>query len=162
MSYENVTDLIIVCCHAICHDPELPHDELSWYLQPFQKSDLETGKVGEHETFMLHGYAGLRALYRPETLVIFSGGKTRPGCEISEAGSYLNASFRGASSFGANISDAISDGRFATEDLATDSYQNLLFSIIKFYKITHRWPEMITVITHAFKQDRFLVVHIDA
>lgn len=40
---------------------------------------------------------------------------------------------------------------------ATDSYQNLLFSIVRFRKITGIYPHMITVVTHAFKASRFTV-----
>lgn len=158
MTYERITELVVVCCHAICHDPKSPYDEASWHLQSFQRSNRESGKVGEHETFMLHGYAGLSALRRLDTLVIFSGGKTRKDSELSEAESYCNALLEADSPLGAVISKAISDGRCATENLATDSYQNLLFSIIEFYKITSKWPEMITIVTHAFKQERFLVL----
>jgi len=49
------------------------------------------------------------------------------------------------------------DERWAVEEDATDSYQNLLFSIVKFKHITGRYPAKIVVVTHAFKQERFTV-----
>lgn len=49
--------------------------------------------------------------------------------------------------------------RIYTEDSATDSYQNLLFSILLFRKQTLRYPHHITIVSHAFKRDRFLNIH---
>ncbi len=42
---------------------------------------------------------------------------------------------------------------------ATDSYQNLLFSILHFHTLTSRYPARITLISHAFKRARFLELH---
>ena len=49
--------------------------------------------------------------------------------------------------------------RYAKEEQATDSYQNLLFSILRFHEITGRYPDGIVVVTHAFKEKRFLKLH---
>lgn len=45
------------------------------------------------------------------------------------------------------------------EEEATDSFQNLLFSILRFRNVTGRYPKQIRVITHAFKAKRFLELH---
>jgi len=45
------------------------------------------------------------------------------------------------------------------EEQATDSFQNLLFSILLFRKATGNYPKQIRVITHAFKAKRFLELH---
>ena len=45
------------------------------------------------------------------------------------------------------------------EDLATDSFQNLLFSILLFLRKTTRLPEHITIVSHEFKRKRFLDLH---
>lgn len=45
------------------------------------------------------------------------------------------------------------------ETYATDSFQNLLFSILLFRYHTGRHPDFITVISHDFKKDRFLDLH---
>lgn len=42
---------------------------------------------------------------------------------------------------------------------ATDSYQNLLFSILHFHTLTSNYPAQITLISHAFKRARFLELH---
>lgn len=48
------------------------------------------------------------------------------------------------------------------EEQATDSFQNLLFSILLFRKATGNYPKQIRVITHAFKAKRFLELHASA
>jgi hypothetical protein len=149
-------ELVIVCCHAICIHPGNPYEESSWLLKPFQRSNPPTGKPGEHETFLLHIQAGVNALRRENTVLIFSGARTEQNAPSSEAASYqyvLMQCFR-ESGF---VRQAMADGRILCEEAATDSYQNLLFSLIKYYEVKEEWPHMVTVITHAFKENRFLV-----
>jgi hypothetical protein len=53
-------------------------------------------------------------------------------------------------------------GYILLEEQATDSFQNLLFSILQFRKATGNYPKQIRVITHAFKAKRFLQLHAPA
>jgi hypothetical protein len=142
------------------HAPSLLYrnarDETSWLLKPFQKSDVSTGKPGEHETFLLHIHAGASALYRAGTVLVFSGARTDRDASMSEAESYRDVLLRTLGDTDI-VQHAMSVGRILCEDASTDSYQNLLFSIIKYYEIQGEWPQMITVITHSFKEARFLV-----
>jgi hypothetical protein len=55
-----------------------------------------------------------------------------------------------------------SKGYILLEEQATDSFQNLLFSILLFRKATGKYPEQIRIITHAFKAKRFLELHAPA
>jgi hypothetical protein len=138
-------ELVIVCCHAICLPDCDPYEESSWLLKPFQRSNPSTGKPGEHETFLLHIQAGVNALRRKGATLVLSGAKTDHNV--------LMQCF-GDSDF---VRQAIARGRIMCENAATDSYQNLLFSLIQYYEILGKWPQMITIITHAFKENRFLV-----
>jgi hypothetical protein len=52
--------------------------------------------------------------------------------------------------------------RTITEEYATDSFQNLLFSICRFYEITSTYPTDITMISDTFKQHRFESLHVPA
>lgn len=151
-AYADCTDLIIVCCHAICEDASHATEESNWRLQRFQRSDDYKRKPGEHNTFILHIIAAmLSSATKAAPLIVFSGGRTT-NSTLSEAESYqkvfksLNVSINGRS---------LAECRTAIEDLATDSYQNLLFSILKFRKLVGRYPFMVTVVTHAFKEHRF-------
>lgn len=87
---------------------------------------------------------------------MFSGAKTEKDAPLSEADSYRNVLVQ---CFGKSdiVQQAMADGRIVCEDAATDSYQNLLFSLIKYYEIKREWPQMVTVVTHGFKEARFLV-----
>ncbi|KAK5285090.1 hypothetical protein LTR16_004769, partial [Cryomyces antarcticus] len=161
------TDLIILCCHAIyARGPNSsvlnnPYDESQWHLQPFQR--------GEHETFMQHIAASFAYITtstaHERTMLVISGGATKQGegVVISEAHSYLHAYCDGQTqtrvgAVGVNV-DAetlLSEGQVLLEEYATDSFQNLLFSILRFRRAVGTWPRMITVVTHAFKAERFL------
>jgi hypothetical protein len=55
-----------------------------------------------------------------------------------------------------------SKGYILLEEQATDSFQNLLFSILLFRKTTGKYPKQIRIITHAFKAKRFLELHAPA
>lgn len=181
-NHPSAENLIIVCCHAIflpdAGSPEFPlhspHHEPNWLLAPFQKSDTTTGKPGEHETFLSHVKAGLDALtvgtdaeHSPGSLLVLSGGATqRDRTPMSEARSYYHAALGDELTdghlHGGRAHRLYSQGYILLEEDATDSYQNLLFSIVKFRKATGRYPKQIRVITHAFKTKRFLELHAPA
>lgn len=178
-SHPNAENLIIVCCHAIfLPDADTaefplhsPYHEPNWLLAPFQKSDKETGKPGEHETFLGHVKAGLDVLnvgvdaeHPPNSLLVFSGGATqRDRTSMSEARSYYHAALAeelaDGHMHGGRARRLYSKGYILLEEDATDSFQNLLFSIVKFRKATGKYPKQIRVITHAFKTKRFLELH---
>lgn len=154
--HEHCTELVIVCCHAICDDASRATEENSWRMQPFQRSDAKTNKAGEHETFILHILAAISThVHRPSSLVMFSGGHTT-NSPLSEAQSYQQVLENLQPSL---FGQTPSKQETALEEYATDSYQNLLFSILRFRKLVGRYPEAVTVITHAFKERRFLELH---
>ncbi|KAL5425483.1 hypothetical protein PMIN04_002540 [Paraphaeosphaeria minitans] len=180
--YTTYRNLVIVCCHAIFHpdasSPEFPlyspHDEKNWHLADFQKSNPDTGKPGEQETFLAHTLAGIDAVIgesSPDvpnrTLLVMSGGATKLSLTaLSEGRSYYHAALahelaRGNRG-GGRTHQFFSEGRIMLEEHATDSFQNLLFSIVLFRQTTGRYPKQIKVITHAFKARRFLDLHAPA
>jgi hypothetical protein len=181
-NYSGFEDLIIVCCHAIylpeadSHNFPLhsPHDERNWLLAPFQKSDPKTGKPGEHLTFIAHAQAGLNALTICPTngdleknILIFSGGATKSSITpTSEARSYYHAALAeelaNGHYGGGRTHQLFTKGRILLEEHATDSLQNLLFSILLFRRTTGHYPRHVRLITHAFKSKRFLELHAPA
>ena len=50
-------------------------------------------------------------------------------------------------------------GRATTENYAMDSYQNLLFSIARFWEYTGQFPDKITVVGYDFKRPRYEELH---
>ncbi|KAI9833605.1 MAG: hypothetical protein M1819_003558 [Sarea resinae] len=121
------------------------------FIEPFQK--------GETPTFIEHAKAGLRTLSEDagNALLIFSGGPTKASLTpLSEAQSYL-ALCRSNNYFGYPVHDGSDD--VSTEDLATDSFQNVLFSILRFRTLVGHYPSRITLVSHAFKRERFVALH---
>jgi hypothetical protein len=52
--------------------------------------------------------------------------------------------------------------RMVDERHATDSYQNVLFSLLRFQHLIGTYPTHITIISHDFKRRRFLDLHVPA
>lgn len=48
------------------------------------------------------------------------------------------------------------------EEQALDSFANVLFSILRFWRETGNFPEKVTIVSHAFKEDRLMELHIPA
>ena len=94
----------------------------------------------------------------PHALLVFSGGQTNSGTQRTEAEGYERVLF------GLDLGGSLvaARQRYTLEKNATDSFQNLLFSILRFRTLVGRYPEFVTVITHAFKEERFLTLHATA
>lgn len=59
-----------------------------------------------------------------------------------------------------NTLGMVGNERIVTEEYARDSYENLLFSICRFYEVTGQYPTSITVIGFDFKRKRFQEIHL--
>lgn len=150
--------LLIVCCHAIYvpgpapSRPEEAQSESNWLLADFQRSRL--GKEGEHLTFLKHILlARDLAASDGDTNVIFSGGRTKSELSKSEARSYQDA-FLTLAANQTEGEERYLGSRWILEEMATDSFQNILFSLLKHHEVEGTWPTAITVVTHRFKKER--------
>ncbi|KAI5817457.1 hypothetical protein BZA77DRAFT_386741 [Pyronema omphalodes] len=145
--------LVIVACHAIwLGGPTAGKEENEWVLESYQRGRNEQIVWGRHIE------AGVKAAQEDEgALLVFSGGETRPGVgPRMEGGSYFDlAVARG-------LIDAPLLNRTTTELVALDSYQNLLFSLLRFHELTGSYPEHITLVSYAFKKSRFVDSHLAA
>jgi hypothetical protein len=143
--WKQLENLIVVAGHAVyvADDFRDAAGDTSWCLQDFQK--------GEPAAYIEHIQAGINlAAEDHKALLIFSGGQTRfEAGPRSEAQSYWNL----ADHYAWWNTDVRT--RSTTEEFARDSFENLLFAICRFFECTARFPRQLTIVTWAFKQERF-------
>jgi hypothetical protein len=149
-------DLVMVAAHAalraeLREAPELGERDDAWVLEPFQ--------AGEAPFYLEHMRRGaVLTAHHPAALLVFSGGRTRRAAGTwSEAASYRQIAERA----GWWLPDrqhelrAELERRSITEEFARDSWENLLFSLCRFQQATGRYPRRVTVVSWAFKAERF-------
>lgn len=153
--------LIVVAGHSVTvsgHLEDADEDERDWFLLDYQKNHgLPAAIVG-------HIRAGIeQAAKDPNSLLVFSGGETRASTgPETEGSSYYRVA--DAMNLWPDTMDAAGNrntlrARSVTEEFATDSFQNLLFSICRFYEVTGKYPSKITMVSFTFKQRRFETLH---
>ncbi|KAJ1654118.1 hypothetical protein IWQ61_005891 [Dispira simplex] len=150
--YQMLTELIVVPGHAVYLGN--PYDKVqikqteAWSLESFQSARDIHG-------FLEHIHTGIVELDRqPRALLMFSGGQTKIHAGLrSEAQSYWEIAQGQKWLSSKNI------WRTTTEEFARDSFENLLFSLCRFYEVTGRYPSNITFVGYPFKKNRFINLH---
>lgn len=147
--------LIVVAGHSVIIGGNLRDAAQSdnlWYEFEYQKG------VGLPEAIVNHIQAGIDVAFDDEdSLLIFSGGETRADAGPSDEGeSYYH------------VADALNlwkgsvRARTLIEEFATDSFQNLMFSLCRFHEITGVYPLRVTMVSFTFKKHRFEQLHAKA
>ncbi|KAI9278291.1 hypothetical protein BDA99DRAFT_491753 [Phascolomyces articulosus] len=147
-----------------------------WILEPFQRG-------GQVTTFIKHIEKGIElAKSDPNAVLIFSGGQTRaeagPRSEgqsywmIAEALEKNNIETESQNEneneneTENNVTNNINNNsilsRMLVEDHARDSYENVLFSLCRFYEMTGEYPSRVTIVGFEFKRKRFQDLHMHA
>ncbi len=135
---------MIVAGHAVLLRPKNLTADSSWALLDYQR--------GEPAFYIEHVRTAVElAAADPLSLLIFSGGPTRPDAgPRTEANSY----FEVASHY--NWFDHVDVlQRCVLEDFARDSFENLLFGICRFREFAGLYPERVTLVSWGFKEARF-------
>lgn len=156
--------LIMVAGHAVTMAESLDRADSNdgvWFLLEYQRrQDMPAALVG-------HIRRGVEvAAADPKSLLVFSGGQTRSEAGPRDEGSsYYRVAehyrWWGASSRKARDGQmglAVAQ-RTVTEEFATDSFQNLLYSICRFQEVVGHYPRKVTVVSFDFKRQRFAELH---
>lgn len=158
-AFRDTTHLIVVPGHAVFVGRDIAQwrDSRLWALEPFQRGngDLLVACFAEHMRRALE----LLASDVQRSLVVFSGGQSRPGAgPRSEGFSYYSVAEE-TSFFGLFAAGSEPRDRIVAEEVARDSYENVLFSIARFKEVTGHYPRDVTVVGWAYKRDRFVQLH---
>jgi len=144
--------LIVVPCHAIWRGTDSWLEDKDWILESYQQG------AGRVHAFYEHIARSVElAKEDPHSLLIFSGGQTKPQSSTTEAESYLRLAQAARL-----LPDHLLFERSTTENYALDSFQNLLFSIARFHEFTGHFPSTITIVGYEFKKPRFTNLHREA
>lgn len=144
--WHDLETLILVAGHGIYIAPDFvdPKSDESWLLFGFQK--------GEPPLYIEHVMRGIDlAADDQKSLLVFSGGQTR-----AEAGPKSEAqSYWAIAEQVLHWGNTTVRSRSTTEEYARDSFENLLFSICRFFECTQRYPRAIKVVSWTLKEQRF-------
>lgn len=136
--------LVVVAGHAIPRQFNCLDRDAGWFLKDFQ--------AGEGRFFLEHAQVGAQlAIADPESLLIYSGGQSdeAAGPRSEGQGYWLIAEHFDW------FDHPELRARTTTEEFSRDSFENLLFSICRFYEFTGLYPSQIAVVGWAFKAARF-------
>jgi hypothetical protein len=178
--------LIMVAGHGVFRGSDFSSpfkilDENSWALEKFQLGQFIPQSIISHIS------QGLKILVNdPTATLVFSGGQSRKDCGArSEGGTYLDlviqqnsknlqeiffaadktlssselATLQEILSNQTNLPSESNERRILAEEFARDSYENLLFSICRYFQYHGRFPKKITVIGFPHKRERFVEWH---
>ncbi|KAK6198802.1 uncharacterized protein RJT21DRAFT_122441 [Scheffersomyces amazonensis] len=147
------TTLVILPCHSIWKGGNsLGESRDEWHLVNFQIEGYD------HLAFKDHIIQSIEYIKSdPHSFLILSGGQTKAESgPISESLSYYQLATQLVED--EHKSSILS--RISTEEYARDSFENVIFSICRFYELFNKYPDKITIIGFEFKRDRFLKYHL--
>lgn len=150
----HLTSLVVVACHSVYSslDFKNPEDTSAWALLDYQKST-----EGQTHSFLEHIMIGVEEAAKDDAaLLLFSGGQTRKsaGPRAESMGYWMVAESMDWFDTGRRVRN-----RAFTEEHSRDSLENVVFSLCRFYELTGKYPEHLTIVSYEFKEQRFLDLH---
>lgn len=124
---------LILCCHCVYDGGEI-YSEFPEDKPVYEQQLRESVKCVQTQ---MHD------------LLIISGGYTKEEIEKSEAQGMVDWAY----DLGLDLDEII----FILEEYARDSFENVLFSMCRFYKEYNQFPEGIGVCSWRFKEPRFTI-----
>jgi hypothetical protein len=99
------------------------------------------------DAFQIFAAEGYRAL-------VLSGGRSRPHL----AGEIVNSEAQGMREYALEAGLAAESGEILLEEFGRDSFENLFFSILCFYRQYGEWPSRVGAVSWKFKALRFYLI----
>lgn len=150
----SLNHLIILPCHGIwkgTNDGQLSED---WLLESFQIEG------NDHLAFIEQIRTSIDLLNKdPHSFLLFSGGQTKQiAGPVSESQSYYKLAEK------LNLINEANSSRINTEEFAKDSFENVLFSIARYFELFSSYKSLtkLTIVGFEFKRQRFLELHLPA
>ena len=130
--------LLILCCEYV-----------------YDKGRIYAEFPEDKEVYKKQLLASVGALKRGDfDILIISGGYTRKEIKKSEAQGMLDWT----KDLGLNLENFLAHKRIILEEYARDSFENLLFSICRFYQVFKIFPKEICIISWKFKENRIRTI----
>lgn len=150
-----VNHLVILPCHSIwapLSKESVGLEREEWQLVNFQIEGYD------HLCFKEHIEKSIELIKEDEEAqLIISGGQTKKQSgPISESQSYYQLAHR---LYHQSIDEKIWE-RISTEEFARDSFENVIYSLCRFYELYGKYPAKISIVGFAFKKNRFIKHHL--
>lgn len=126
--------LLILCCHCIYDKGQI--------ISEFQEN---------RDVYQQHLIESVKALSGGQfDSLIISGGFTKPNVLKSEAQGMLD--------WAHDLNLAVDKKKIILEEYARDSFENVLFSVCRFYDVYKKYPNSVTVCSWKAKERRFAII----
>lgn len=162
--YKDTDTLILVPGHGVfrgLNAQDWSREDL-WGLEPFQQG-FDGFLIKAFSQHIKRSLEELKGRGMQRSVVVFSGGQTKRAGPRSEGLSYyILAEANNLFGVFGDDTDAKTEvllSRLFAEEFARDSYENLLFSICRFYEVVGRYPSKIVVVNWEYKRERFQQYH---
>jgi hypothetical protein len=134
--------IVVVAGHAIYQDG-------TWY----------GGHPGEEHYYAHHIEAGIR-LHRGlrGSMLIFSGGRSRPELKEVREGKVTNSEAEGMLEYAQSVYPGLKTKNILLESWARDSFENVFFSKLAYFKRFASWPAAVYLVSWPWKANRFYLI----
>ena len=136
----NRSGVLILAGHAI-------YENGLWYGIR-NEGDAQVYENHIHEAFTIADKEGYTALS-------LSGGHSRNRFESVKIGGVSNSEAKGMSDYALHNGLYLQSSRLILEAWARDSFENVFFSVLAFYRCFNKWPERIGIVSWSYKNKRF-------
>jgi hypothetical protein len=117
------------------------------------------GHNGEDRFYAQHVEAGIKLHRALEGgCLVLSGGRTRPDREEVRTGKVTNSEGDGMLEYGKTAFPNLNTDNILVESWARDSFENVFFSKLAYFKRFGTWPAAVYIVSWPWKANRFYLI----